>query len=245
MPASGPGPASFYLGWEASLVNLSQILGFLDAPLHPSMTFLSVGKFFLGTSLLLPVPHWRDTLMATETQALSTPGEAEEGRVGHPIHRFQSGLGGGPCSHTCLALSPFPGDAGCGWERGRVSPLLLSQQATRTHWCTCPLMSPPVLSCFCFFSASESPWEQSSDWNKGDLRMEIWPSPSGSPSPWGPSTCSGLGGGDRGICDPEGVKGWLHLSRRGTVSWEGGLEKGTASRQAWSGKASWRKRYLN
>lgn len=95
MPASGPGPASFYLGWEASLVNLSQILGFLDAPLHPSMTFLSVGKFFLGTSLLLPVPHWRDTLMATETQALSTPGEAEEGRVGHPIHRFQSGLGGG------------------------------------------------------------------------------------------------------------------------------------------------------
>uniref|UniRef100_A0A452UQR6 SRC kinase signaling inhibitor 1 n=1 Tax=Ursus maritimus TaxID=29073 RepID=A0A452UQR6_URSMA len=97
-------------------------------------------------------------------------------------------------------------------------------------------MSPPVLTCFCLFSASESLWEQSSDWNKGDLQMEIWPSPSGSPSPWGPSVCSGLGGGDRGICDLEGVKGWLHLSRRGTVSWEGGLEKGRADRQAWLGK---------
>lgn len=167
-----------------------------------------------------------------------------EGGTSHPQY-FSQAWGGGPCSHTCLAPSPFPGDAGCGWERGRVSPLLLSQQATRTHWCTCPLMSPPVLTCFCLFSASESLWEQSSDWNKGDLQMEIWPSPSGSPSPWGPSVCSGLGGGDRGICDLEGVKGWLHLSRRGTVSWEGGLEKGRADRQAWLGKASWRKRYLN
>lgn len=30
----------------------------LDVSLHLSMTFLSVGKFFLGTSLLLTIPQW-------------------------------------------------------------------------------------------------------------------------------------------------------------------------------------------
>lgn len=50
--------------------------------------------------------------------------------------------------------------------------------------------------------------------------MDIWLSPSGSPSPWVPSECSGLGGGSRDICDLEPVKEWLRLSRRGTVSWE-------------------------
>ena len=79
-----------------------------------------------------------------------------------------------------------------------------------------PLKSPPVLSCP--FPALGSSWEQSSGWNKGDLQLEIWPSPSGCPSQWVPSGVLAWEEGAGAFVIWRWGKGWLHLSGKGTVS---------------------------
>lgn len=42
----------------------------------------------------------------------------------------------------------------------------------------------------------------------------------GDPPLWVPAVCFGLGGGSRGMCYLDGVKGWLNLNMGSTVSWE-------------------------
>lgn len=69
-----------------------------------------------------------------------------------PSASFPSSLG--VSVPTPLLCPPFPGTAGCGWGRGRVClPILKAgdEDASAHSWyLICPLMSPLVLSGFCF-----------------------------------------------------------------------------------------------
>lgn len=93
------------------------------------MIFLSVGKFFLGTSLCLQfyvdeVP----TLIAAETRALSTLGEVTKV---HPISILSIDLG---CqSYACLALSSLSRYLWVWLEKGKNVLTLSSLQGTRTQ----------------------------------------------------------------------------------------------------------------
>ena len=108
-----------------------------------------------------------------------TPGEAEEGREVHPIHTVSVGTGG-----VSLAPSPFYVLLGVA-KKGEGCPYSYCHRREQGHIGAPQVTSSSVL--LFPFPALGSSWEQSSGWNKGDLQLEIRPSPSGSPSQWVPS----------------------------------------------------------
>lgn len=164
----------------------------LDASLHPSKTFLSVGKFFPGTSLC-PQSH-----VGEDRDSCCHSGITHSTSI-LPIQSWGV-IPLLPCL-SCSVPPPFQVQLGVG--EGCPYPLLTAgNRNTSVHFWypICPLMSPPVLfQPQSLLGSRVTIWRATDEGDKAPSLRD--------PLQWVPSVCSGSGGGVMVICDLDGG-GW-------------------------------------